>query len=147
MTGATRGQEIKELEEAVRALRERQHRAAQETEQIKQSLDDIGEIKEMMAAITLKYDKMAGHLYGKKNSEWAKEESGEGDGSSSRQPAGFGQQITGIGTRYTRLDFPRFNGEDPTGWLYKCERFFDFNSVEAIHWVKLAVLHLEGRAL
>lgn len=25
-----------------------------------------------------------------------------------------------------KLPFPRFNGEDPQGWIYKAEQYFDF---------------------
>ena len=27
-------------------------------------------------------------------------------------------------SRLSRIDFPKFEGEDAQGWLYKCEQFF-----------------------
>ncbi|KAL5752695.1 hypothetical protein ACOSQ2_023202 [Xanthoceras sorbifolium] len=29
---------------------------------------------------------------------------------------------------HLKLSFPKFNGEDPTGWVYKAEQYFDFKS-------------------
>lgn len=46
-----------------------------------------------------------------------------------------------------RLDFPRFNGEDPTGWVYKAEQYFDFKDISPDQQVQLASFHLEGIAL
>lgn len=30
-----------------------------------------------------------------------------------------------------KLSFPKFDGEDPTGWIYKAEQYFEFNEVPA----------------
>lgn len=45
------------------------------------------------------------------------------------------------------LAFPKFNGEDPTGWIYKAEQYFDIKQIESIEQVQLASFHLEGIAL
>ena len=37
-----------------------------------------------------------------------------------------GGTIGGVQTRIFRVDFPQFNGEDPTGWIYKAEIFFKY---------------------
>lgn len=111
----------------------------------------------MLAAVTMKYDQMAAHAYGKN------QETNLGDGnnqsfdlgpnSSQFRNEGFQNQPRnegfpyGIGTRYAKIDFPKFYGEDPTGWVYKCERFFYYNSIENSNKVKLAILHLEDKAL
>lgn len=50
-------------------------------------------------------------------------------------------------TRYTKIDFPRFSGDDPSGWIYKCERFFEFNRIEEDQKVKLAVMHLDEKSI
>lgn len=39
------------------------------------------------------------------------------------------------------------NGEDPKGWIYKCEQYNEFKEVEHQHQVQLAFFHLEGVAL
>ncbi|GJU57551.1 transposon ty3-G gag-pol polyprotein [Tanacetum coccineum] len=48
---------------------------------------------------------------------------------------------------YLKLHFPRFGGEDPRGWLYQAEQYFEFQRVEAEDQVQLASFHLDGIAL
>ncbi|CAL5378579.1 unnamed protein product [Camellia sinensis] len=86
--------------------------------------------------MNVKYDQMANGVFG--NHPETMEAQVRSD---SPQSSSF------FNTRYARIDFPRFFGEDATGWLYKCERFFDYNSVESANKVKLATLHLEDKAL
>ena len=58
-----------------------------------------------------------------------------------------GTQQGGLQTRFSRLDFPRFNGENPTGWIYKAEQFFHYKKTEANEKVLLASFHLQDDAL
>ncbi|KAJ0482832.1 putative nucleotidyltransferase, Ribonuclease H [Helianthus annuus] len=53
----------------------------------------------------------------------------------------------GGGRPYLKLHFPRFSGEDPTGWIYQAEQFFDFQKVASEEHVQLASFHLDGIAL
>jgi len=46
-----------------------------------------------------------------------------------------------------KLSFPKFNGDDPTGWIYKAEQYFDFQNIVPNQQVQLASFHLEGIAL
>lgn len=46
-----------------------------------------------------------------------------------------------------KLYFPKFNGEEPQGWIYKDEQYFEFKSVPLEQQVPLASFHLEGLAL
>jgi hypothetical protein len=46
-----------------------------------------------------------------------------------------------------KLHFPKFNGEDPIGWLYKAEQYFEFQNIRAAQCVQLAAFHLKGIAL
>ncbi|CAL5444953.1 unnamed protein product [Camellia sinensis] len=48
---------------------------------------------------------------------------------------------------HLKLSFPKFNGDDPTGWIFKAEQYFDFKSVAPDQQVQLASFHLEGIAL
>lgn len=66
---------------------------------------------------------------------------GGGNGS---LPQARGQYLA---TRQTKVDFPRFNGDDLNGWLYKCQQFFEVDATPAETMVKLAAINLEGRAL
>lgn len=47
---------------------------------------------------------------------------------------------------YPKLEFPKYQGTDPNGWLLKVEQYFDFVHVEEEQKIKLAGLHFEGRA-
>uniref|UniRef100_A0A2N9H8H7 RNA-directed DNA polymerase n=1 Tax=Fagus sylvatica TaxID=28930 RepID=A0A2N9H8H7_FAGSY len=53
----------------------------------------------------------------------------------------------GVQTRFSRLDFPRFNGDDPTGWIYKADQFFRYQGTIAQEKVLLASFHLQDDAL
>lgn len=54
---------------------------------------------------------------------------------------GFGQ------LRVPKLDFPRFDGKDPRGWVNKCEKFFQINPyMDSKTKVIFATLHCEGEA-
>nr|XP_034919250.1 uncharacterized protein LOC118052388 [Populus alba] len=46
-----------------------------------------------------------------------------------------------------RLEFPRFNGEDPIGWVYKANQFFNFHNIPAQHRLFIASFHMEGKAI
>ncbi|XP_026398743.1 uncharacterized protein LOC113294565 [Papaver somniferum] len=49
-------------------------------------------------------------------------------------------------SRHSKIDFPRFDGNNPRGWIRKCERYFQLNMVVDTHKVDLASIHLDGRA-
>ncbi|XP_076897480.1 uncharacterized protein LOC143550772 [Bidens hawaiensis] len=49
--------------------------------------------------------------------------------------------------RLGRLDFPKFNGEDVEGWLYKCDHFFSMDKTRSNLKAYFAVVNLEGPAL
>jgi TolA-binding protein len=46
-----------------------------------------------------------------------------------------------------RLEFPRFNGDDPIGWVYKANQFFNFHNNLAQHRLFIASFHMEGKAI
>nr|DAD38797.1 TPA_asm: hypothetical protein HUJ06_013119 [Nelumbo nucifera] len=50
-------------------------------------------------------------------------------------------------TRLTKVDFPKFIGENVKGWLYKCDQFFSLDNTSPTVKVKLAAIHLEGKTL
>jgi hypothetical protein len=43
-----------------------------------------------------------------------------------------------------KLSFPKFNGDDPTGWIYKAEQYFQFQNIVSNQQVQLTSFHLEG---
>nr|GEU40478.1 transposon Ty3-G Gag-Pol polyprotein [Tanacetum cinerariifolium] len=48
---------------------------------------------------------------------------------------------------YLKLQFPRFSGGDPAGWLYQASQFFEFQSVAPEEQVDVASMHPDGIAL
>lgn len=46
-----------------------------------------------------------------------------------------------------RLEFPRFQGEDPTCWIYKANQFFSYHNTLEHYRVLMASFHLDGEAL
>jgi len=45
------------------------------------------------------------------------------------------------------MDFPRFNGDNPSGWSYKVNQFFDYYQTPLYQRVRMASFHMEGEAL
>jgi hypothetical protein len=52
-----------------------------------------------------------------------------------------------IHTRTLRLDFPRFSGDNPYGWTYKVNQFFEYYQTLMYQRVCIASFHMEGEAL
>jgi uncharacterized coiled-coil protein SlyX len=48
---------------------------------------------------------------------------------------------------HLKLSFPRFDGIDPIGWVYKVEQYFDFHDIALAQQVQLVSFHLDGIAL
>ncbi|KAL5704564.1 hypothetical protein ACHQM5_022972 [Ranunculus cassubicifolius] len=46
-----------------------------------------------------------------------------------------------------KLQFPQFSGQDPNSWIYRAEKYFDFQNIHPNQRVQLASFHLEGLAL
>lgn len=57
---------------------------------------------------------------------------------------GFSKSIQ---PKLTRLEFPKFNGERLTEWLYRCRQYFEYDETSGEGKVKLVAIHMEGRAL
>ncbi|GJV14754.1 hypothetical protein Tco_1360077 [Tanacetum coccineum] len=50
-------------------------------------------------------------------------------------------------TRVTKIEFPKFGGDDVKGWMYKCEQFFKVDNVPDEQKVPLISIHLFDIAL
>lgn len=48
--------------------------------------------------------------------------------------------------RSMRVDFPRFVGDDPRGWLRRCHRYFMLNPMTEVEKVMLASMQLDSKA-
>nr|GEV50331.1 hypothetical protein [Tanacetum cinerariifolium]GEX54368.1 hypothetical protein [Tanacetum cinerariifolium] len=61
-----------------------------------------------------------------------------------------GEGTSNIGGGYerlTNLDFPRFNREDVTGWLFRVQQFFLIDNVQENQKIMLVSMHLYDKAL
>ena len=70
--------------------------------------------------------------------------SGQGGNTQVGETHGRGQYFA---TRQAKVDFPQFSGEDLSGWLYKCQQFFEVDNTPPESRVRLAAINLNGRAL
>ena len=51
-----------------------------------------------------------------------------------------------VSSKTAKLEFPRFEGGDPTGWFARVDQFFEFQATSETQKVMLASFHLEGEA-
>jgi hypothetical protein len=58
-----------------------------------------------------------------------------------------GEDHGGIITRSVRINFPKFDGSDPVGWIYKANKFFYFHRNPYNEMLMLAYIHMEGKAI
>jgi hypothetical protein len=49
--------------------------------------------------------------------------------------------------RMSKIEFPRFNGDDVKSWLFRCKHFFKIDDVQENMKVELAAMHLSDKAL
>ncbi|KAJ4967906.1 hypothetical protein NE237_014607 [Protea cynaroides] len=54
---------------------------------------------------------------------------------------------TPIQTRTIRLDFPRFDGVDPAGWIFKVELFFNYHGTPDAQLLLVSSFHMDAPAL
>ena len=47
---------------------------------------------------------------------------------------------------FPKLDLTTFRGDNPRGWLRRCNKFFKLNATLWQQWVEIASLYLEGKA-
>jgi hypothetical protein len=53
----------------------------------------------------------------------------------------------GFHTKSIRLEFPRFDGEDPESWCCRATQFFEFYSTPDAQRLTISSFHMEGKAL
>lgn len=46
-----------------------------------------------------------------------------------------------------KLEFPRFDDDNPAAWIYKANQFYNYNQTPAGQMIFLASFHMEGDAL
>ncbi|MBA0877176.1 hypothetical protein Goshw_026752 [Gossypium schwendimanii] len=55
--------------------------------------------------------------------------------------------VAGVSTKTSRLECPKFDGDDFRGWWTKLEQYFEAEGIPDGSKVRMAMLNLEGRAL
>ncbi|TYG66597.1 hypothetical protein ES288_D05G013800v1 [Gossypium darwinii] len=55
--------------------------------------------------------------------------------------------VAGVFTRTSRLECPKFDGNDFRGWWTKLEQYFEAEGIPEVSKVRMVMLNLEGRAL
>jgi hypothetical protein len=50
-------------------------------------------------------------------------------------------------TRLVKIDFPKFDGYDPSWWIYRANKFFYYHRTPYNQKLVLASVHMEGKAL
>lgn len=58
-----------------------------------------------------------------------------------------GDDQLAIITRSVWVDFLKFDGSDPSGWIYKANKFFHLHKTSYYQKLMLASIHMEGKAL
>ena len=125
MADNTRSQDYRRLEEFVK-------------ETLKELTSRLQVQDDNISALNLQNGQIMAQLRGEQGSV---QQPGGGHGVGA---PGRGQYLA---TRQTKVDFPRFNGEDLSGWLYRCHQFFEVDGTPPETMVKLASINVEGRAL
>jgi hypothetical protein len=53
----------------------------------------------------------------------------------------------GIQAKAVQLEFPKFDGADPSDWVLKAQQFFSYGQIAESQKVPISAFHMEGRAL
>ena len=116
-------------------------------------LKEFTNIKESMEALSNAIAQMGRRFNNQdsnnQNSGFASRNHEQETGSASRNnktKVSNGGTTGGIQTRFSRVDFPQFNRKDPTCWIYKAEKFFQYQSTADNEKVLLASFNLQDDA-
>ena len=91
----------------------------------------VGELQRMMTVMRIELSRLR---------------SGEGNSNGGSNGGSQGNQNMSY-TRATKIEFPKFGGDDVRGWLYKCEQFFRVDHIPDDQKVALISIHLFEIAL
>ncbi|GKD56513.1 hypothetical protein Tco_1289900 [Tanacetum coccineum] len=72
--------------------------------------------------------------------------SGGNNGGNNNSNRRGGNQVLQYG-RMSKIEFPKFNGDDVKGWIFRCRQFFRIDNVQEEVKVELATMHVYDRAL
>lgn len=142
MADGTRSQEIKRLDDSIRQMNGRHEESMAALKDLVTTLngrheESMAGLKDLVTNLSLKYDQIAEKVNPNPvNPSFA--------GPSFNSVVNTNMQWQ---SRFTKMEFPKFYGEDLEGWVYKSEKFFEINGIEESQKIKLASIHLEEKAL
>lgn len=87
-------------------------------------------------------DSLSGFRMSWENSSQHHEKVSNSRGGSNREEGSYHANYT----RFTKMDFPKFSGDDPTEWLNRASQYFDFQEIGEEKRVALASFPLEREA-
>ncbi|KAL6316337.1 hypothetical protein AAG906_017972 [Vitis piasezkii] len=130
------GTRYSQLAESLAAVKQNQEQYQQNHNSLQQVVEGLAHQLEVVASNVETLVQMK-----------TKHNSGDSEGSKRQMINPLFEDDGGIQTRAVRLDFPKFNGEDPSGWVYRADQFFNYHQTNPHHRVLLASFHMEGKAL
>lgn len=130
------GTRYSQLAESLAAVKQNQEQYQQNHNSLQQVVEGLAHQLEVVASNVQTLVQMK-----------TKHNSGDSEGSKRQMTNPLFEDNGGIQTRAVRLDFPKFNGEDPSGWVYRADQFFNYHQTNPHHRVLLASFHMEGKAL
>ncbi|KAH7837473.1 hypothetical protein Vadar_014288 [Vaccinium darrowii] len=152
MAEGTRSHDFKRLEDTIKIVNQLQTTTEiqavammKQGEALDRQTEVINEVRNLISALTLKHDQLAIQVTNAStsstpNSSRTNQFSTGGDN---------GGNFTGnwVNPRFNRIDFPKFSGDDPEGWVYRCQKFFEIHTIDETQKVRLAAIHLEDKAI
>lgn len=132
MAEHTRLQEMKRMDDAVRRNAEITERHSETLEEIKNS---IAGLTQLITTLNSKYEGLLDKVPSSSSSP------------THQQPPILQNPHLNFRAFQPKLDFPKFFGDEPESWVYKCEKFFELNAIEEPQKLRLASLHLEDKAM
>lgn len=139
------------LEATVKALLEEQNQrmiqACQtNTQNITQNAKSIAALNELIVGLSMQISKIASNE-GRSSDSSRTNTNHNGEHETGRRNTYLRGRHQNFTSRMTKVDFPKFDGTDLRSWLYKCNQFFQLDDIEDAQRVRLAAIHLEGKAL
>lgn len=132
MAENTRSQEMKRMDDAIRRNAETTQQHSETLEEIKNS---IAGLTQLITTLNSKYEGLSEKVPSSSSSP------------THQQPPLLQNPHLNSRAFQPKLDFPKFFGDEPESWIYKCEKFFELNSIEEPQKLRLASLHLEDKAM
>ena len=142
----TETRSISTLNDKITYLSQTSNQHDHELHGIHQKLDAVtGMFHQRMDAITSMLQTLSQTVQGltEAGSQWQRQSTPP------EVPSSLNHQDTTLATipRSVNLEFPKFRGENPSGWVYKAHQFFQLYGTPPNQKILLASYHMEKEAL